>query len=198
MPNLVVPDLSFTGSVIRLETLRPDHLPGLEAASKPGKIWTHYVRDVSVPETFQKAFDQAARSMQAGTEHCFVIIDQADQRIIGSTRFMDIQPSHRKLEIGWTWLHPDYWGTAVNPECKLLLLTYCFEQLNISRVQIKTDELNVRSRKAIEKLGAQFEGILRNDMVREDNSYRNSAYYSIIIQEWPVAKRLITQQLSSF
>lgn len=109
MPDFVSPDLSLKGSVIRLETLRPDHLSGLETASKSKKIWKHYARDVSVKETFRKAFDQADRLMKAGTEHCFVIINQDDQRIIGSTRFMDIQPAHRKLEIGWTWLHPDYW-----------------------------------------------------------------------------------------
>lgn len=198
MQNLVSPKLSLTGSMINLETLEPDHFPGLEAASKSKQIWTHYAMDVSVPETFHNAFEQAFKSMEAGVEHCFVIVDRADQRVIGSTRFLSIEPAHRKLEIGWTWLHPDYWGSAVNFECKLLLLTYCFETLNIARVQIKTDELNIRSRRAIEKLGAQFEGILRNDMVRGDGTYRNSAYYSIIIQEWPEIKELLTQQLSSF
>lgn len=135
--------------------------------------------------------------MERGIEHCFVMIDQADQRIIGSTRFLNIEPANRKLEIGWTWMHPDYWGSAVNFECKLLLFSYCFETLNIARVQIKTDELNIRSRRAIEKMGAHFEGILRNDMIREDGSYRNSAYYSVIIQDWPKVKSVLTQKLSA-
>jgi RimJ/RimL family protein N-acetyltransferase len=113
-------------------------------------------------------------------------------KIIGSTRFMDIQSRHKKLEIGWTWLHPDYWATAVNPECKLLLLDYCFETLRTSRVQLKTDENNLRSRKAIEKIGGHFEGILRNDMIKENGIKRNSASFSIIEEEWPVTRvRLI-------
>lgn len=198
MQKLVSPQLSLKGSIINLETLKADHLPGLQIASKPKEIWTHYAIDASQSETFHRAFEQASVSMEAGYEHCFVIVDRADQRVIGSTRFMNIEPTHRKLEIGWTWLHPDYWGTAVNFECKLLLLTHCFEQLNIARVQIKTDELNTRSRRAIEKLGATYEGILRNDMVRQDGSHRNSAYYSIIIQEWPAIKELLVQNLSSF
>ncbi|MCE7991505.1 MAG: GNAT family N-acetyltransferase [Roseivirga sp.] len=198
MQNLVSPLLTLKGSIINLETLQAHHLPGLEVAARPKEIWKHYALDASKPTTFQRAFQRASMEMEAGKEHCFVIVDRADQRVIGSTRFLNIEPAHRKLEIGWTWLHPDYWGTAVNFECKLLLLTHCFEQLNIARVQVKTDELNTRSRRAIEKLDATYEGILRNDMVREDGSHRNSAYYSIIIQEWPGIKELLVQNLSSF
>ena len=106
---------------------------------------------------------------------------------------MDIQPKHKKLEIGTTWLHPDYWGTAVNLECKLLLLTYCFESLATVRVHLKTDEKNLRSRKAIEEIGGQFEGILRNDMLRDNNTRRNSAYYSITDVEWPDKKIKLTE-----
>jgi RimJ/RimL family protein N-acetyltransferase len=105
---------------------------------------------------------------------------------------MDIQQQHKKLEIGSTWLHPTYWATVVNLECKLLLLTHCFEVLEASRVQLKTDENNIRSRKAIEKIGGQFEGILRSDMLRDNNTKRNSAYYSIIAEEWPVIKIKLT------
>ena len=106
----------------------------------------------------------------------------------GSTRLLYLQPRHRKLEIGWTWLHPAYWAGPVNPECKLLLLTFCFETLGTSRVQLKTDANNIRSRKAIEKIGGAFEGILRNDMLRADGSKRHSAYYGLIEEEWPGRK----------
>ena len=117
------------------------------------------------------------------TQFPFVIYHKVHKKIIGATRFLDIQAQHKKLEIGWTWLHPNYWGTTVNLECKLLLLTYCFEKLNAIRVQFKTDENNIRSRKAIEKIGGKFEGILRNDMLRDNGTKRNSAYYSIIDSE---------------
>ncbi len=110
---------------------------------------------------------------------------------------MDIQPNHKKLEIGWTWLHPDYWGTEVNLECKLLLLTYCFEELKTYRVQFKTDENNIRSRKAIEKIGGKFEGILRHDMIRDNGTKRNSAYFSIIDSEWGDVKRALVKKSES-
>ena len=105
---------------------------------------------------------------------------------------MDIFPKHKKLEIGSTWLHPGYWATEINLECKLLLLTYCFEELKAVRVQLKTDENNIRSRKAIEKIGGQFEGVLRNEIIRDNGTKRNSAIYSIIDEEWTAKKeRLI-------
>ena len=110
---------------------------------------------------------------------------------------MDIQFKHRKLEIGTTWVQPEYWGTEVNLECKLLLLTFCFETMQTIRVQLKTDENNARSRKAIEKIGGQFEGILRNDMLRDNNTRRNSACYSIIEQEWGEKKITLTSLLQN-
>jgi RimJ/RimL family protein N-acetyltransferase len=97
---------------------------------------------------------------------------------------MEIQPRHYKLEIGWTWLHPDHWATSVNPEAKLLMLTYCFEELRTLRVQFKTNEHNMRSRKAIQKIGGCFEGILRNHMLGQNGRKRSSAFFSIIDTEW--------------
>ena len=93
-------------------------------------------------------------------------------------------------------MHPDYWATAINYECKLLLLTFCFEKLQAVRVQLKTDEHNWRSRKAIEKIGARYEGILRHDMIRENGTIRNSAYFSIIDSEWPETKQQLQHKLT--
>lgn len=101
---------------------------------------------------------------------------------------MDIHFLHRKLEIGWTWLHPDYWATAVNLECKFLLLSFSFEELKALRVQLKTDENNIRSRKAIAKIGGQYEGILRKDILRDNGTSRNSVYFSLLDNEWERAK----------
>ncbi len=115
---------------------------------------------------------------------------------MGSTRFLDIQPQHKKLEIGFTWLHPNYWGTKLNLECKLLLLTYCFEKLGAARVQLKTDQQNLRSRKAIEKIGGKFEGILRQDILRDNGTYRSSAYFSILDYEWPQCRIRLSELLS--
>ena len=101
---------------------------------------------------------------------------------------MNIEPVHKKLEIGWTWLHPEYWASEINLECKLLLMTFCFEEWNAVRVQLKTDENNIRSRKAIEKIGGQFEGVLRNDMIRDNGTNRNSVYFSILDTEWEMKR----------
>ncbi len=114
---------------------------------------------------------------------------------INYKRQLYIQPLNRKLEIGSTWLHPDYWGSEVNLECKLLMLTYCFEKAGALRVQFKTDEDNKRSRKAIEKIGGKFEGIFRHDMLRDNGTNRNSAYYSIINLEWSNVKANLTDLL---
>jgi RimJ/RimL family protein N-acetyltransferase len=117
-------------------------------------------------------------------------------RLIGSTRFFEIYPADKKVEIGWTWIIKEYWGTTVNLECKLLLLTFCFETLNLNRVQFKTKDTNFRSRKAIEKIGAVFEGILRKDKIQSDGSARNAAYYSILNDEWKCAKEKINRQIN--
>jgi RimJ/RimL family protein N-acetyltransferase len=110
---------------------------------------------------------------------------------------MNIVPHDRGLEIGSTWLTPAVWRTAVNTECKLLLLRHAFETLGCIRVQIKTDALNKRSRRAIERLGAQFEGILRQHMVVRDGRYRDTAMYSIIDTEWPAVKAKLAASLYS-
>jgi RimJ/RimL family protein N-acetyltransferase len=130
-----------------------------------------------------------------GTQFPFVIYHKSEKRIIGSTRLLELQQNHLKLEIGWTWLHPKYWGTSVNLECKLLLLTFCFENLKITRLQLRTDEKNTRSRKAIEKIGGQFEGIVRHDMIRDNGTNRNSALYSILNDEWKNAKQNIINSI---
>ncbi|HOY08389.1 MAG TPA: GNAT family protein [Saprospiraceae bacterium] len=181
--------VTLRGQTVDLIPLEPAHFAELSVLATDKRIWEFYVYDASVPEKFTSIFESAFTEKQNGSQFPFAILHKAENRLIGSTRLLDIQPNHKKLEIGSTWLHPDYWASAVNLECKLLLLTYCFEQLQTVRVQLKTDERNLRSRKAIEKIGGQFEGILRNDMIRDDGTYRNSAYYSLIIQEWPDKKR---------
>ena len=140
-------------------------------------------------------FNKALDDRQAGKQFPFVIIHKETSKIIGSTRLKDIRPEHRGIEIGWTWLHPDYWATGINEECKLLLLTFCFEDLKAIRVQLKTDENNLRSRKAIQKIGGTFEGILRQDLIRENGTIRTTAYFSLLDHEWP-EKKINLKQLA--
>ncbi len=176
------------GEQVSLIPLQLAHFETLIALSKDQRIWQHYAMDGSKTETLQAALAAGLSEREQGRQYPFVIMRNADKQVIGSTRYLELQPEHKKLEIGWTWMPPDYWGTTVNLECKLLLLSHCFEALHAERVQLKTDENNIRSRKAIEKIGGQFEGIFRNDMVRENGTNRNSAYFSIIRSEWAQTK----------
>jgi len=175
---------TLSGETVELISLDKTHFADLMVLANDKRIWEFYAYDGSDPGTFHDILSSALIEREKGTQFPFIIFHKQDNKIIGSTRFLDIQPKHKKLEIGSTWLHPSYWGTAANLECKLLLMTYCFENLKAVRVQLKTDENNMRSRKAIQKIGGQFEGILRNDMIRDNNTLRNSAYYSIIREEW--------------
>lgn len=188
MTNWISHPQTLSGNVVELISMTPERFPELIALANDKRIWEHYAYDGTDPVKFRSVLATALTDMEKGLQFPFVIFHKAEKRAIGGTRFMDIQFPHRKLEIGSTWLHPDYWGTAVNFECKLLLLTFCFESLNTLRVQLKTDENNIRSRKAIEKIGGQFEGIFRNDMLRDNGTHRNSAYYSIIASEWGAKK----------
>ena len=127
--------------------------------------------------------------MATGREIAFAIIHKSDKRAIGSTRFLDIQPAHRTLEIGWTWIGTKYQRTAVNTECKYLLLSYAFEKLGAVRVQLRTDTRNEKSQKAIERIGAVKEGVLRKSHTTHTGFIRDSVYYSIIDDEWPAVKQ---------
>jgi RimJ/RimL family protein N-acetyltransferase len=185
------------GRIVSLIPLEETHFPVLVKLANDQRIWQYYPFDGTDPARILFVFTAALAERNAGTRFPFVIVHKAENKIIGSTSLLDLQPKNLKLEIGSTWLHPDYWATPVNLECKLLLLTHCFEKLNTVRVQLKTDENNVRSRKAIEKIGGQLEGIFRNDMIRDNNTHRNSAYYGIIQEEWPEKKRALTKLYQS-
>ncbi len=187
--------LVLQGSLLRLCSLERKHIPELQTLAADKRIWAHYIYDCSQPQILLREIDHAFRERDRGSQVPLVIQRNSDGALVGSTRLLDIQPSHRKAEIGWTWMHPDVWGSALNIEAKLLLLSYCFEELQLLRVCLKTDELNTRSRKAIEKIGARFEGVLRNDMLRENGTSRNSAYYSIIDSEWLIVKAALRARL---
>jgi RimJ/RimL family protein N-acetyltransferase len=187
----------LSGELVELRPLEKAHFAELDALAKEPRIWEFYTVNGGNTESLTKSLQGGLDDRDKGTQYPFVIYHKAHNKLIGSTRFIDIQPLHNKLEIGWTWLHPDYWASAVNFECKLLLLTFAFESLGVYRVQFKVDVLNMRSRKAVEKIGGIAEGILRNDMVRENGTKRNSVYFSIIESEWPETKGRLQALLQS-
>lgn len=185
------------GQTVRLISLEESHLVELEALAKNKRIWEFYPFDGTDSNRFYGFYTMTLKERENYTRFPFVIFQKEDSRIIGSTSYLDIQQQHQKLEIGATWLDPNYWATEVNLECKLLLLTHCFEELKTVRVQLKTDENNLRSRKAIEKIGGQFEGVLRNEMLRHNKTKRNSAFYSIIDEEWNLKKQNLIELLNA-
>jgi RimJ/RimL family protein N-acetyltransferase len=140
---------------------------------------------------------EALKAQETGLECPFIVFHKSQNRIVGSTRYMDIRPTAKGVEIGWTWYSTPVWGTNVNPEAKLLLLEHAFEDWGAIRVQLKTDNNNKRSQNAILKLGAKFEGQLRNHMIRRDGTFRHSMMYSITREEWPVVKSNLYKRLES-
>ncbi|MEK6507530.1 GNAT family N-acetyltransferase [Myroides sp. C4067] len=179
------------GTTVDLIPLEKEHLEELYQASADKELWRLVPTDCSDRDIFYDNYQNALAAREKGIQYPFVIIDKRTQKIVGSTRFFEIYEADKKLEIGWTWITQEYWGSVVNLECKLLLLTYCFEVLKTNRVQLKTKDTNIRSRKAIEKIGGVFEGILRKDKIQNDGTTRNAAYYSILDDEWVISKEKI-------
>jgi N-acetyltransferase len=186
----------LTGKVVRLEPLSEEHVPDLTAAGQDESIWKYMLYGTVATENDMRAWVKDILARQArGTDLPFAVIDWMSGRAIGATRFMDIRPQHRGVEIGGTWYATTYQHTAVNTECKYLLLCYAFEVWQCIRVQFKTDLRNERSQRAIERIGAMREGVLRNHMILQDGSYRHSVYYSILASEWPLVKIGLEQKL---
>lgn len=170
---------------MKLIPLERQHFTELVAVANDKRIWEFTSIDGTDESRIRRHLESAVLKRGAGEQYPFTVIDKATGKIIGSTMFHNIFPEHRKLEIGWTWYAPAYWRTGCNRECKLLLLSHAFESLGAIRVQLVTDETNERSRRAILGIGASFEGILRNDRIRENGVFRHTAVYSIISSEWP-------------
>lgn len=183
----------LTGETVELLPLEQHHIAILEQVATDKRIWEHFLFKCNEPGELRNMLGPVMLDRETGKQYPFVIKHKPTGNIIGNTRYMNIEGQHRRLEIGGTWLHPDHWATEVNFECKLLLLTHAFEKLNASCVFLKTDERNIRSRTAIQKIGGKFDGILRNELLRPDGTARNSAYYSIIDSEWATVKPMLTQ-----
>jgi RimJ/RimL family protein N-acetyltransferase len=188
---------TLTGRIVRLEPLTDEHAAGLWDASRDPRTWTWM--PILQPQTheeldawLQAALDAAAR----GTEIPFATVCCKDERVCGSTRYLALRPEHRSVEIGWTWLHPDAWSTGANVEAKLLMLGHAFDTWGCRRVELKTDALNERSRAAIEALGASFEGIHRKHQLVRGDVNRDTAWYSILDDEWPAARERLERRLS--
>jgi N-acetyltransferase len=194
---LPVTPIVLQGKHVRLEPLTLDHAPGLFEQGREAEIWKHlFWPPLATLHDAEKFIEWSLACARNGSEVPFATVDRVGGRVAGTTRYMDIQPDHEGLEIGWTWLGREYRRTPLNTECKLLLMEHAFERLGAVRVQFKTDHLNVQSQKAIERLGAKKEGMLRSHRRRLDGTHRDSVYYSVIASEWPMVKQRLNEFLA--
>jgi RimJ/RimL family protein N-acetyltransferase len=183
------------GRVVRLEPMAPTHVDGLAEVAFDPELWIWTLARPTDRAGLEAWMATAMANAAAGTELPFVTIDRATGQPIGSSRYLNIVPEHRRLEIGWTWVASAWHRRGANREAKLLMLEHAIEGLGCHRVEFKTDSLNEKSRAALLGVGATFEGIFRNHMVMPEGRLRHSAYYSVIDSEWPAVKARLLESI---
>ena len=188
--------VALEGRRVHLEPLALEHVPRLAEVALDPAIWQWTIARPTSEADLRAWAETALAARAAGTEFPFATIEASTGRPIGSSRFMNIVPEHRRLEIGWTWVAPAWQRTGANREAKLLMLGHAFDTLGCRRVEFKTDSLNEPSRTALLGIGARFEGIFRNHMVMPDGRMRHSAYYSVIDDEWPAVRAGLERSLA--
>jgi RimJ/RimL family protein N-acetyltransferase len=185
----------LAGRVVVLEPLGPEHEDGLFAASADPDVWRWLsIPQPRTPEAFREWFDDALALPRSAP---FATLDAGTGVPVGSTRYLELRPEHRALEIGWTWLARTAWGTGANIEAKLLMLEHAFDRLGARRVEFKTDALNERSRAALAALPAHFEGVFRKHMLVRGGENRDSAWYAILDDEWPDVRANLERRLAA-
>jgi RimJ/RimL family protein N-acetyltransferase len=187
--------VSLRGSHAQLKPLSQEHCDGLTEAVKDGELWKLWYTFVPKPEDMRKEIDRRLGLQAAGSMLPFTVID-ADGKIAGMTTYMNVDAPNRRVEIGSTWYAKRAQRSALNTQCKLLLLTHAFEKLDCIAVEFRTHFFNHQSRRGIERLGAKLDGILRNHQIASNGTLRDTVVYSIIASEWPTVKAHLNYQLN--
>jgi N-acetyltransferase len=195
--EMVVSPVILEGVHVRLEPLAKTHLARLVEVGLDEELWRWIPTPVRTREEMAAYIDTALHELEQGTALPFAIVPKATGCAIGSTRYGNIDRTHHRVEIGWTWVAREWQRTAMNTEAKYLLLRHAFETLGCMRVELKTDSLNERSRAAILRVGAREEGIFRNHMLTASGRIRHTVYFSIIDSEWPAVKARLEAKLTS-
>ena len=188
--------VTLEGEHVRLEPLAQSHFAGLSQIALDPDLWRLIPITIRTPEELKASIDAMLAAQAAGTTLPFVTMERGSQRVIGATRFMNIEPAHRRLEIGGTWIAKPWQRTAINTEAKYLMLRHAFEKLGCLRVELKTDALNEQSRKAILRIGAKEEGTLRQHTITWTGRARDTVYFSILDREWPQVKAGLEAKLT--
>ncbi len=189
--------IEFHGRRATLLPLQMSHTDALFEAGQDERIWRYLPKHPKTRAEMQSVVENALALQAGGQELPFVVADRETDRIVGSTRLLDITLPDRRWEIGWTWYNPAVWRTRMNTECKYLLLRHSFETMDMVRVCLKTDLRNTRSQQAIERIGGVKEGVLRRQRIMPDGYIRDTVYYSIIAEEWPSVKARLESFLAN-
>lgn len=188
--------ITLTSDLITLSPLSFEHEAELNQAAKDGKLWQLWYTSVPHPDNTKSYIEKALQQHKQGTALPFVVIDNETKKVIGCTRICNAQVAHNRVEIGYTWYAKSKQKTAVNTQCKLLLLQYAFEQLGCIAVEFRTHWHNIASRNAIARLGAKQDGVLRNHQIMADGTVRDTVVFSILNNEWPAVKKSLQFRLS--
>lgn len=180
--------------LVRIEPLEEKHFDLLLPTAMESSLWLFTVAKIDSPEAFRKYFDTALEEKRNKRSYPFAYFNKQTNQYVGSTRFGNVEFSNKKIEIGWTWIHPSLQGTGFNKHCKFLLLQFGFETLGVNRIELKTSSLNLKSQKAMLKIGAVKEGVFRKNIINDDGTLRDTVYFSFIIDEWPEIKQNIFKE----
>jgi RimJ/RimL family protein N-acetyltransferase len=186
--QMAIAPVVLEGRHVRLEPLSPEHTAGLAEVGLDHDLWKWIPTPVRTPEEMSVYVQTALNKQAAGSALPFALIETSSGRVVGSTRYGNIDRLHHRVEIGWTWVTRQWQRTPINTDAKYLLLRHAFETLKCIRVELKTDSLNDRSRAAILRIGARQEGIFRNHMITASGRIRHTVYFSIVDSEWPEVK----------
>lgn len=187
--------IPLEGELVRLEPIEAGHAEELWRAAQAPEIWRWLV-DVSADRgLFEQWLEQSVTATEEDREGVFATRELRGGSVVGSTRFLNVRRPDRVVEIGWTWLNPSAWRSGANLEAKLLMMGHAFDALECQRVELKTDARNELSRRAMEAIPAQFEGIMRKHMTMPGIGVRDSAYYSVIDDEWPAVRANLERRL---
>ena len=190
--------IHLAGNYVELVPLSGSHKDGLLKAASDGKLWELWFTSVPSPDTIDQFIDLALHQKSEGSAYPFSVIDKNTGEIIGSTRYLNIEHPHRRLEIGHTWYAKSFQRTGVNTECKYLLLKYAFENLNCIAVEFRTHWHNHSSRNAILRLGAKQDGVLRNHRIGPDDTLRDTVVFSILDREWAVVRKSLEHKMKEY
>jgi RimJ/RimL family protein N-acetyltransferase len=193
---MIAEALTLEGLYVGLEPLSLAHAARLAEIGCDEELCRFLTTRFDTEADVREFIETALKWQGEGTAVPFATVDKRTGLAVGSTRFANIAPEHRRVEIGWTWIAPAWQRSAINTEAKYLMLRHAFEVWNCGRVELKTNALNDKSRRAIARIGAKEEGTLRNHMVNPDGTFRDTVYYSIIDTEWPGVKRMLEEKLA--